>query len=217
MKLFTVIACVAATMASASASASASDFDFDFEDVKLPTPTLTKDFHLECDLNPKLGLGEGPGGTLWNWISFTGGRWNATWGNGTIEVMRPFSSSSQDENIFLTQPSSAATTTNTSFPNCPQSSTRDTSSRQTTKSRRISRSRPTGGELGPWTCCRHSTTPSELTMSTRACTSSGFISTCSLEMLGIAILIPPCGSRAACARGPRSFTMRTGSDRCREG
>jgi len=55
-------------------------------DLILPVPTLTKDFHLECDLNPKLSIGTGPGGTLWNWISFTGGRWNATWGNGTIEV-----------------------------------------------------------------------------------------------------------------------------------
>ncbi|KAK5651345.1 hypothetical protein OQA88_12578 [Cercophora sp. LCS_1] len=54
--------------------------------VNLPVPTLTKDFHLECDLNPKLGLGSGPGGSLWNWISFTGGTWNATWGNGTIEL-----------------------------------------------------------------------------------------------------------------------------------
>lgn len=52
----------------------------------LPIPTLTKDFYLECDLNPKLSLGSGPGDTLWNWISFTGGVWNATWGNGTIEV-----------------------------------------------------------------------------------------------------------------------------------
>lgn len=56
--------------------------------VNLPAPTLTKDFHLECDLNPKLSLGWGPGDTLFNWISFTGGKWNATWGNGTIEVMR---------------------------------------------------------------------------------------------------------------------------------
>lgn len=55
-------------------------------EVKLPVPTLTKDFHLECELNPKLSLGSGPGDTLWNWISFTGGTWNATWGNGTIEV-----------------------------------------------------------------------------------------------------------------------------------
>ena len=53
----------------------------------LPVPTLTKDFHLECELNPKLSLGSGPGDTLWNWISFTGGTWNATWGNGTIEVI----------------------------------------------------------------------------------------------------------------------------------
>ena len=52
----------------------------------LPVPTLTKDFRLECELNPKLSLGSGPGDTLWNWISFTGGTWNATWGNGTIEV-----------------------------------------------------------------------------------------------------------------------------------
>jgi len=57
-------------------------------EVKLPVPTLTKDFHLECDLNPRLSLGSGPGDTLWNWISFTGGTWNATWGNGTIEVTR---------------------------------------------------------------------------------------------------------------------------------
>ena len=56
--------------------------------VQLPVPTLTKDFHLECDLNPKLSLGSGPGDTVFNWISFTGGTWNATWGNGTIEVLR---------------------------------------------------------------------------------------------------------------------------------
>ncbi|KAK1831981.1 hypothetical protein QBC39DRAFT_349872 [Podospora conica] len=54
--------------------------------VSIPAPTLTKDFHLECELNPKLSLGSGPGDTLWNWISFTGGTWNATWGNGTIEL-----------------------------------------------------------------------------------------------------------------------------------
>lgn len=59
-------------------------------EVKLPVPTLTKDFHLECELNPKLSLGSVPGDTLWNWISFTGGTWNATWGNGTIEVTHPF-------------------------------------------------------------------------------------------------------------------------------
>jgi hypothetical protein len=55
-------------------------------DLPLPVPTLTKDFHLECDLNPKLNLGPGLAGSTFNWISFTGGRWNATWGNGTIEV-----------------------------------------------------------------------------------------------------------------------------------
>ncbi|KAK3386863.1 hypothetical protein B0H63DRAFT_468512 [Podospora didyma] len=53
--------------------------------VTLSIPTLSKDFHLECDLNPKISLGSGPGNTLYNWISFTGGVWNATWGNGTIE------------------------------------------------------------------------------------------------------------------------------------
>jgi hypothetical protein len=52
----------------------------------LPVPTLVKDFHLEVDLNPKIPLGYGPGGTLLNWISFTGGWWSASWGNGTIEV-----------------------------------------------------------------------------------------------------------------------------------
>lgn len=57
----------------------------------LPLPTLTKDFHLECDLNPKLSLGSGPGDTMFNWISFTGGVWNATWGNGTIEASNPSS------------------------------------------------------------------------------------------------------------------------------
>jgi len=54
--------------------------------IRLTVPTLSKDFHLECDLNPKLPLGFGAGGTLENWISFSGGMWNATWGNGTIEV-----------------------------------------------------------------------------------------------------------------------------------
>jgi hypothetical protein len=76
MKLSAAVVCVSATLAFAQLT----------EDVVLPAPTLTKDFRLECDLNPKLAIGAGPGGTLWNWISFTGGRWNATWGNGTIEV-----------------------------------------------------------------------------------------------------------------------------------
>jgi hypothetical protein len=51
-----------------------------------PIPGLIKDFHLECDLNPRLSVGFGPGGVQNNWISFTGGTWEATWGAGTIEV-----------------------------------------------------------------------------------------------------------------------------------
>lgn len=54
--------------------------------IPIPAPTLTRDFRIVCDLNPKIPVG-GPG--MWgqrNWISFRGGRWEAEWGRGTIEV-----------------------------------------------------------------------------------------------------------------------------------
>lgn len=62
----------------------------------LPVPGLTADFRLKVDLNPKIGLGEGPWG-LRNWISFNGGRWSASWGGGTIEA------GGQDAQLLLTE------------------------------------------------------------------------------------------------------------------
>ncbi|TLD17980.1 hypothetical protein PspLS_10565 [Pyricularia sp. CBS 133598] len=50
----------------------------------LPVPALTVDFRLQVDLNPKIALGKGVWGER-NWISFKGGQWSATWGNGTVE------------------------------------------------------------------------------------------------------------------------------------
>ena len=54
--------------------------------LKLPVPTLSKDYHLEVDLDPKINLGPGPGGSTYNWINFQGGTWTAPWGNGTVVV-----------------------------------------------------------------------------------------------------------------------------------
>ncbi|EJT72248.1 hypothetical protein GGTG_09114 [Gaeumannomyces tritici R3-111a-1] len=51
----------------------------------LPVPGLTVDFRLKVDLNPKIGLGEGPWG-LRNWVSFKGGEWSASWGGGAVEA-----------------------------------------------------------------------------------------------------------------------------------
>ncbi|KAK0747089.1 hypothetical protein B0T18DRAFT_327174 [Schizothecium vesticola] len=48
-------------------------------------PNIERDFTMECDLHPSIPLGSGPGDTKYNWISFSGGVWNATWGKGTIE------------------------------------------------------------------------------------------------------------------------------------
>ncbi|CAK3992324.1 hypothetical protein BST61_czeina15g001000 [Lecanosticta acicola] len=50
----------------------------------LPTPQLELDFRMSVALNPKISLGEGPWGQR-NWISFQGGNWTASWGNGTVE------------------------------------------------------------------------------------------------------------------------------------
>lgn len=51
----------------------------------LPSPQLDLDFRMSVALNPKISLGEGPWGAR-NWISFQGGNWTASWGNGTVEA-----------------------------------------------------------------------------------------------------------------------------------
>lgn len=55
-------------------------------DLKLPTPELQLDFRICVQLNPIIPVGEGPWGKR-NWISFKGGQWSATWGEGTVEVI----------------------------------------------------------------------------------------------------------------------------------
>ncbi|TKA68358.1 hypothetical protein B0A49_06605 [Cryomyces minteri] len=52
-------------------------------DITLPTPSLVLDFRMSVTLNPKISVGKGIWGQR-NWISFTGGRWSATWGQGTV-------------------------------------------------------------------------------------------------------------------------------------
>jgi len=52
-----------------------------------PKPSLTYDMHIDVDLNPKISAGTGPWGQR-NWISFTGGRFTAEWGSGTVEVQQ---------------------------------------------------------------------------------------------------------------------------------
>ncbi|KAA8902932.1 hypothetical protein FN846DRAFT_920092 [Sphaerosporella brunnea] len=49
----------------------------------LPSPTLTPDFRIIFDLGQRVAVGPGPWGQR-NWIPFTGGRWVAKWGAGTI-------------------------------------------------------------------------------------------------------------------------------------
>ncbi|KAL1296975.1 hypothetical protein AAFC00_004574 [Neodothiora populina] len=49
-----------------------------------PKPSLAYELHIEVDLNPKIDVGVGPQGQRY-WISFTGGRWTAEWGRGTVE------------------------------------------------------------------------------------------------------------------------------------
>lgn len=53
-----------------------------------PIPSMSYDMHIDVDLNPKISVGAGPWG-IRNWISFTGGRWTAEWGRGTVEVRSP--------------------------------------------------------------------------------------------------------------------------------
>lgn len=55
--------------------------------IQLPTPKLKVDFRICVQLNPLISVGEGPWGKR-NWISFKGGQWKATWGEGTVEVHR---------------------------------------------------------------------------------------------------------------------------------
>lgn len=57
-----------------------------FTNWTMAIPNIARDFTMICELNPSLPLGPGPGDTKYNWISFAGGVWNATWGQGTVEV-----------------------------------------------------------------------------------------------------------------------------------
>lgn len=57
-----------------------------FTNWTMAIPNIARDFTMICDLNPSIPLGSGPGDTKYNWISFAGGEWNATWGQGTVEV-----------------------------------------------------------------------------------------------------------------------------------
>ncbi|KAK6433096.1 hypothetical protein LTR95_010724 [Oleoguttula sp. CCFEE 5521] len=50
-------------------------------DLPIPVPRL--DFRMSVTLNPKVSLGPGPFGQR-NWISFSGGQWQATWGSGVV-------------------------------------------------------------------------------------------------------------------------------------
>lgn len=56
--------------------------------IELPTPGLKLDFRICVQLNPLIPVGRGPWGQR-NWISFSGGQWKATWGEGTVEVSFP--------------------------------------------------------------------------------------------------------------------------------
>lgn len=57
----------------------------------LPVPDLRLDFKICVQLNPIIAVGLGPWGKR-NWISFKGGEWSATWGQGTVEVCPSISS-----------------------------------------------------------------------------------------------------------------------------
>lgn len=54
-------------------------------DLDLPVPKLELDFKISVQLNPRINVGKGPWGDR-NWISFSGGEWKASWGQGTVEV-----------------------------------------------------------------------------------------------------------------------------------
>jgi hypothetical protein len=66
------------------------DFTSDFllsannADPKIPKPKGSHDLRITVDLNPKISVGRSEWGQR-NWISFTGGRWIAKWGRGTVE------------------------------------------------------------------------------------------------------------------------------------
>lgn len=53
-------------------------------DPKIPRPRSDHDFRITVDLKPKISVGQSEWGQR-NWISFSGGRWTAKWGRGTIE------------------------------------------------------------------------------------------------------------------------------------
>ena len=55
----------------------------------LSVPQLKLDFRICVQLNPLIPVGRGPWGQR-NWISFQGGQWKATWGEGTVEVVESF-------------------------------------------------------------------------------------------------------------------------------
>lgn len=49
----------------------------------IPVPSTTYDFTISCELNPKISVGQVPGGHR-NWISFTGGTFTSAWATGRI-------------------------------------------------------------------------------------------------------------------------------------
>lgn len=53
------------------------------KELPLPKPTYDLDFRMVVDLYPRLPVGPGPWGQR-NWVAFSGGRWAATWGSGTV-------------------------------------------------------------------------------------------------------------------------------------
>jgi len=124
-----------------------------FTNWTMAIPNIERDFTMECDLHPSIPLGSGPGDTKYNWISFSGGAWNATWGKGTIEV-RSCTSSPTSITMAADGFSTAATTTSSSSPTSRPRRRPSTFSRRPTKSPHTLRSSPTGGSRGRWKSCR---------------------------------------------------------------
>ncbi|KAH8590592.1 hypothetical protein B0O99DRAFT_301677 [Bisporella sp. PMI_857] len=66
------------------ATKATSDAAFPHPDLSLPHPTLSLDFRMSVMLNPLISVGATPFGGHRNWISFSGGTWSGSWGNGTV-------------------------------------------------------------------------------------------------------------------------------------
>ncbi|KAM0752704.1 hypothetical protein T439DRAFT_323319 [Meredithblackwellia eburnea MCA 4105] len=54
--------------------------------IPIPVPTLKHSFRLACDLEAVRSVGEGlyGDGSAMNWINFTGGHWEGTFGSGEV-------------------------------------------------------------------------------------------------------------------------------------